>query len=108
MKKYYAHIWLDDFRSPMIPQTENIAWVKTYDEFVAQVKAFGKDISICIVHFDHDLGEGKNGYDCAKWLVNWCMDNGYKAPSYEIHSANPVGAENIKSIFESYYKIYGK
>ena len=106
MKKYFAHIWLDDFRPPMIPQTENIAWVKTYDEFVTQVKAFDKDISSCIVHFDHDLGEDKDGYDCAKWLIDWCLQNDYGVPDYDIQSANPVGRQNIESVFESYWKVF--
>lgn len=106
MKKYYAHIWLDDFRPPMISQRETIAWVKTYDEFVTQVKAFGKHISECIVHFDHDLGEGKDGYDCAKWLIDWCLENGYGVPDYDIQSSNPVGRQNIESVFESYWKVF--
>lgn len=105
VKKYYAHMWLDDFRPPMIVPTETIAWAKTYDEFVAQVKAFGKDISDCIVHFDHDLGEGKDGYDCAKFLINHCIDNGYDVPDHDIQSVNPVGRENIESLFNTYNKI---
>ena len=106
MERYYAHIWLDDFRAPMIPQTETIAWVKNYDEFVGQVKAFGKHISECIVHFDHDLGEDKSGYDCAKWLVDWCIENDYAVPDYDIQSSNPVGRQNIESVFESYWKVF--
>lgn len=43
--------------------------------------------------FDHDLGEEKTGYDCAKWLVDYCMDNNLKLPLYAIQSANPVGKE---------------
>ena len=106
MKKYFAHIWLDDFRLPMIPQTENIAWVKTYDEFVVQVRAFGGHIASCIVHFDHDLGGDKDGYDCAKWLIDWCIENNYGVPDYDIQSANPVGRKNIESVFESYWKAF--
>jgi hypothetical protein len=110
MKKYFAHIWLDDFRPPAIqdPYKESIVWVKTYDEFVNQVKVFGDKISNCIVHFDHDLGEGKDGYDCAKFLINWCIDNEYPAPDYDIQSANPIGRENIDSLFKSYWKVFNK
>lgn len=106
MKKYFAHIWLDDFRAPNVPPGETIAWVKDYDSFVDQVKVFGKDISNCIVHFDHDLGGKKDGYDCAKWLIDWCIENKYPAPDYDIQSANPVGRENIESIFKTYHKIF--
>jgi len=108
MKKYFAHIWLDDFRAPNVPQTETIAWVKDYDSFVSQVKVFGKDISDCIVHFDHDLGDGKDGYDCAKFLINWCIDNEYTVPDYDIQSANPVGRENIDSLFKTYWKVFNE
>jgi hypothetical protein len=108
MSKYFAHIWLDDFRPPVIqdPYKESIAWVKTYDEFVEQVKAFGGKILNCIVHFDHDLGEEKSGYDCAKWLIDWCLENGYGVPDYDIQSSNPVGRQNIESVFESYWKVF--
>ena len=108
MKKYFAHIWLDDFRVPNIPQDETIAWVKDYASFVERVVAFGKDISDCIVHFDHDLGGEKDGYDCAKFLINWCIDNEYPAPDYDIQSANPIGRENIDSLFKSYWKVFNK
>lgn len=105
-KKYFTHIWLDDTRVPPIPQTENIIWVKNYDEFVGHVKSIGKDISSCIVHFDHDLGEKRSGYDCAKWLVDWCIENDYGVPDYDMQSANPVGRQNIESVFETYWKVF--
>ena len=107
MAKYFAHIWLDDFRAPNIPDqyNENVAWVRDYDTFVTTVKVFKSDISRCMVHFDHDLGEGKNGYDCAKFLIDWCLENDYAAPDYDIQSSNPVGRKNIESVFESYWKI---
>ena len=47
----------------------------------------------------------KTGYDCAKWLINYCMDNQLELPeTILIHSMNPVGSLNIKSLFDSYYK----
>ena len=94
-------VWLDDLREK--PDGFDI-WAKDYGSFVEYVKTEGKHISFTHISFDHDLGEGKSGYDCAKFLVEWCIENGYKVPSYEIHSANPVGRENIKSIFDSYEK----
>jgi hypothetical protein len=73
---------------------------------MVQVKSLGKDISDCIIHFDHDLGGDKDGYDCAKWLIDWCIENNYPAPDYDIQSANPVGRENIESIFKTYHKVF--
>ena len=105
IKKYFVHIWLDDVRLPNIPG-ESVVWVKDYTSFMAQVKSLGKDISDCIIHFDHDLGGDKDGYDCAKWLIDWCIENNYQAPDYDIQSANPVGRENIESIFKTYHKVF--
>lgn len=104
MKKYYVHIWLDDFRAPMVPDGESIFWIKDYDGFVSCVMGLGEKISSCVVHFDHDLGEGKDGYDCAKWLVDWCIKNDYGVPDYDIQSSNPVGRQNIESVFKTYNK----
>ena len=106
--KYYAHIWLDDWRSPDVPDMyrETVAWVKDYESFVEQVKVFGDKIGQCKVYFDHDLGMGKSGYDCAKFLVEWCMEKGYDVPDYDIQSANPIGRKNIESVFETYWKVF--
>ena len=105
VKKYYAHIWLDDFRTPTVPDDETVFWLKNYNEFVSCVMGLGTKISNCIVHFDHDLGEEKSGYDCAKWLIDWCLGHGYIAPDYDIQSSNPVGRQNIESVFKSYWKV---
>ena len=96
------YVYLDDLRDAPSPEYKVI---RSYDEFVDYFMSVGNMTRMHIVSFDHDLGPGKNGYDCAKWLVNWCMEHGYGVPTYTIHSANPVGAENIKSVFETYYKV---
>jgi hypothetical protein len=77
-----------------------------------------------IISFDNDLGDDTNlkgvlpieewfdvdnnreytGYDSAKWLVNYCIDNNLKLPEFVVHSANPVGYENIKGLLESFKK----
>ena len=100
MKPFY--IYLDDLREKPGYYDRQF---RCYDDFVNYIMSIGDCVGDLHISFDHDLGEGKNGYDCAKWLVNWCMENGYDVPSYSIHSANPVGAENIKSIFDSYEKV---
>jgi len=102
-------------------------WVKSYDEFVIWIKKNGLPDAIC---FDHDLGmeialnarskgmskrksrelkkEEKTGYDCAKWLIDWCMDRDLLPPPYSIQSANPVGKENIDGILKSFFKFINK
>jgi hypothetical protein len=61
------------------------------------------------VSFDHDLSntiwspedvydEGeKTGYECAKWMVNYCLDHKKDIPPFAVHSMNPSGAERIMS-----------
>jgi hypothetical protein len=49
--------------------------------------------------------EEKTGYHCAKWLIDYCIDNKLELPkTILIHSMNPVGSRNIKSLFDSYFK----
>ena len=40
----------------------------------------------------------KSGYDCAKWLVDYCIDNDTQIPYWNVQSANPVGKENINGL----------
>ena len=126
-------LWLDDARDPLkndwlnfspIGKDVDVYWVKTYQQFVDNIMIYGLPDAIC---FDHDLGsdienlgyamgltkkEARSmkqrvltGYDCAVWLVNYCMDRDKKLPKWAIQSANPVGKENIKKLLENYEKI---
>lgn len=79
------------------------------------------DAKWCVMHkgipshiaFDHDLGEipGSNhhGYGFAKWLCDYIMVNNIDLPddfSYSVHSANPVGAENIRCYMNNFLEHY--
>jgi hypothetical protein len=119
--KYY--IFLDDERVPW-----NVTWrdirrdyhyniIRSYEEFTGMIETLGYLPDY--ISFDHDLadqhyGHGlnndeipydryneKTGYDCAKWLVNYCIDNGLKFPDYDVHSMNPVGRTNIIQYVEN-------
>lgn len=98
-------------------------WVKSYDEFTLWITKNGLPDGIC---FDHDLGYDivlekmstgmsktkaqkerrgtKTGMDCAKWLVEYCLDNKLPLPPYNIQSANPAGKENIDGLLKSFNK----
>lgn len=54
---------------------------------------------ICNVESNNIVYE-KTGLDCAKYLVNYCLDNKLKLPEYAVHSMNPVGTHNIKEYLE--------
>jgi hypothetical protein len=101
--------------------------VRNYNEFVLAIqKEFPDTIS-----FDHDLAhehyedlmsnenwdkanntiklkynnyKEKTGYDCCKWLINYCIDNKLKLPEIIVHSMNPVGKENILGLIRSFKK----
>ncbi len=129
------NLYLDDFREPRdsfyytkLIMYNVLEWkvVRSYDDFVRIIE--GKGIPE-IISFDHDLAdehydpdlygsetfneiydgfEFKTGYDCAKWLVNYCIDNNIPiCTEIYIHSMNPSGSNNIKSIFDTYFKQKG-
>ena len=122
MAKY--HLFLDDERNLSdvtwiaLPSkiTNNWITVRNFREFVHTILSFGIPEFIT---FDHDLavqhyGHGLNndaipydtyseftGYDCAKWLVDFCHERSLKFPEYVVHSMNPVGSTNIHAYIES-------
>lgn len=76
--------------------------VRSYTEFVVWIETNSLPD---FISFDHDLGlpelpenEEKNGMTCAKWLVNYCLDNQKQLPEYIVHSQNPVGKKNIEGL----------
>jgi hypothetical protein len=119
------NIFIDDFRNPKDaflytrnPLYNILKWdiVKNYDEFINFIINNGLS-NIEFISFDHDISDEhyddtisqenyteKTGYDCAKWLVNYCMDNNFKLPNYFVHSMNPAGKQNILSILNNYKK----
>lgn len=124
-------LWLDDVRDPHtndwlvfspIAHTE-VIWVTDYVSFVNWITENGLPDGIC---FDHDLSDfqamksgfpemmedvpwpshERTGMDCAKWLVEYCLDNNLKLPAYNIQSANPAGKANIDGLLKSFNKQF--
>ena len=120
-------LFLDDFRQPrdafnytknILYTTKNWLVVRSYNEFVKCIEENGVPHTIS---FDHDLADAhyeeqetiaydkyieKTGYHCATWLIKYCIDNKLKLPTAVlIHSMNPVGSQNIRSIFDNYHKV---
>lgn len=105
-------LWLDDYRdpethAPNYNDYSNITWVKNYIDFCEHLDKNGLP---SVVSFDHDLGlsfiEIFSGYDCAKYLVEYCIDRRLQLPEFYVHSQNPAGRENILSILNNYKKHY--
>ena len=63
------------------------------------------------ISFDHDLGSNcPTGYDIAKWLVEFDMDDteDFSFPenfTFYVHSQNPVGKKNIEEYLKNYFKF---
>lgn len=100
--------------------------VKDYYAFVHYISKNGLPD---IISFDHDLAfshytpeelwtdynkskawqeqqqhQEKTGYDCAKWLTHYCVDNSIKLCEFLSHSMNPVGKDNILHHLNTYKK----
>lgn len=116
MEQLKQLIWLDDKRNPdgpygykgdrwidlaPIPKPFETTWIKDPESFKAWVNKYGLPDAIC---FDHDLGECESGYDCAKFVIDYCLDNNVPVPKYVVQSSNPVGKANIEGIFKSFLK----
>ncbi|HKZ43040.1 MAG TPA: cyclic-phosphate processing receiver domain-containing protein [Candidatus Hodarchaeales archaeon] len=112
-------LWLDDMRDPFADhrwianyasqfvEEGTVYWAKSYKEFTDWISTNGLPDMIC---FDHDLGDltdhvEKTGHDCAKWLVDYCLDRDLDLPSWNVQSSNPIGKDNINGILESYLKF---
>jgi hypothetical protein len=86
-------LFLDDVR-----EAPDDTWmvVRSFDEFTAWIKRWGVPD---VISFDHDLGFAvPTGMDCAKWIV----DQGLLLKEFRVHSANPVGKENIEKLLTNW------
>lgn len=106
-------LFLDDIRQPYdaFEHTQQTMFlekkwevVKNYNEFVEWITKNGLPD---FISFDHDLADIQNhnektGYECAKWLIDYCLDNNLKCPKFYCHSMNPVGRDKINSILEQF------
>ena len=117
-------LYLDDLR---YPPDNHPDWriARNYHDALWYVKTYGLpyhvsfDHDLADVHYDHpDYGHSDDfmvkdgapyeftGYDFAKWLCMWIMDNDCDLTdfTYHVHSANPVGAENIRRYMANFMK----
>lgn len=102
--------------------------VRNYDDFTKTILKRGLPT---LISFDHDLADEhyndlfsdenwakkdhevvlntdsykeKTGYDCALWLVDYCLDNSKRYPQSLVHSQNPVGKKKIESLINNFNK----
>lgn len=96
----YRKLYLDDTR---VPRSSGWIIVRSHDEFIDWISKNGVPEEISL---DHDLGTDKTGYDCAKWLCEYCYVNGLPLPDWNVHSANPVGSSNIRQLLQSFERKF--
>lgn len=96
--------------------------VRDFGEFVKTIEEKGLPN---IISFDHDLKDEHyyyyrmftiytgwidytvlegTGFECAKWLINYMLNNNLKCPEILIHTQNTVGGKNIRKEFENFIK----
>ena len=86
--------------------------VRNFEQFKCFILSkHNKGEFVSLISFDNDLGfignttEEMRGVDCAKWLIDFCLDNNLDFPKYRVHSQNVVAAEHISGIIESFNKF---
>lgn len=116
---------IHDFTHEEVYLYPNWDRVYSYDEFVEYIKTHPMPV---LISFDHDLADvhkhimppedeyeqheaweayhnqpehEKTGYDCMKWLVEYCFDNKIVFPRVLIHAQNTVGYDNIKYYYRN-------
>ena len=100
-------MYIDDER---FPKAEGFIIVRSVAEAQSIILTQGCP---SFISFDHDLGDQvPTGHDLVKWLVDEDLkQEGKFLPdnfTFNVHSANPVGRDNIISLFTSYLKFKGE
>lgn len=97
------NLFIDDERYPA-GNARDWTIVRSYKDAVMFIGWFGLPAKIS---FDHDLGpDSKTGYDIAKWIVDYCLDNGLKPDfEYYVHSQNPIGKRNIEGLIDQFKQL---
>lgn len=108
-------LFLDDERfpidafAPMLGKQNSVylnpEWkiVRNYSQFVRVI--VDPEYMTELISFDNDLGAELEGYDCAKFLVDYCLENNLKLPKYLVHSGNTVARENIITLLSRFEKF---
>lgn len=87
-------LFIDDVREP-----PDDTWVLARN--CSEAELLVDDLGMpTMMSLDHDLGDGESVMSFLKWLVDVHYEAG--PPAYVVHSANPVGRDNIVAYMESW------
>jgi hypothetical protein len=92
-------MFIDDVR---VPPSEGWVTVRSTKDALAYVKEHGMP---AFISFDHDLGGDDTTMLFLRTFVNEIWNGKDAPPDYSVHSANPVGKENIISFMESWKRV---
>ena len=94
-------LWIDDVR----PAPEGYIWCFSVEAAKTWIKHIEEGVmrfstpGVELIDVDHDLGDyATDGGDGVK-LLDWLEETGRNYP-IRIHSANPVGVQNMRRIIE--------
>ncbi len=114
-------IYLDDIRTPLSKDWIICRDFRQFQKLISEKFGKFKIPTVCDfeVTFDHDLAMEhyqfdydllrdnpdmsdceESGYDCAKWLIA----QNIIPKMFWVHSANPIGSQNIISLLNNWYK----
>lgn len=123
------NLFLDDVRCPSgayvytcneIFKDKEWIIVRSYEEFVEYIEVNGQPD---FISYDHDLADihydpmtqresfeyhEMTGLECTKWYIDYCIENDIRPCEYFVHSANPVGANNIRHYINNYLRALDK
>ena len=89
-------LWIDDVR----PAPDGYIWAKSVNDAKANiiaVEVYHKKDPVELIDIDHDAGDYScDGGDYIK-LLDWLEETGRNYPIH-IHSMNPVGVQNMRTI----------
>lgn len=93
-------LFLDDIRQPPLNQN----WILITDP--QQAIDLIKTNEVSHISFDHDLRQDMTGYDVAKFIEMGAYQGWLKPILWQIHSDNPVGANNIRNAMKMANKFW--
>jgi hypothetical protein len=103
-------LWLDDERNPSNQNTKSLfgsigseIWVKTPQEAID----FLSQGNVRSISFDYDLGGDLTGITVANWIEEQAYNGKIKPLTWKIHSANPVGRQDISRAMNSAERFWG-
>lgn len=98
-------LYLDDLRTPLEVKDGVFTIVRNFEEFKYQIE---NSEQFDYISFDNDLATDPiDGQYIADWLLNYFINNEVLMTSIiTIHSDNSVAVDNIKSKFDTYFKVF--